>query len=99
MNWFKSNWYILLAITLLLGSLWDHPYSYYQLLRWVVSFVGFYSAYVAHIKGNSFWMWVFIALGVLFNPIRPFYLEKETWQVLDVVGGAVLFASLFANKK
>ena len=99
MEWFKNNWYVLLAIALLLGSLGNHPYSYYQLLRWVVSIVAFYSAYTTHTKGSSVWTWILTALGILFNPIKPFYMEKETWVVFDVLAGFVLVASLFTKKK
>ena len=95
MNWIKQNWYILLAVALLLGSLGDHPYGYYQLLRWVVAIVAFYNAYIISQAGRSAWMWILIALGILFNPIRPFYLERETWVILDVVCGFVLLAYTF----
>ncbi|OJI07309.1 hypothetical protein BK005_01940 [bacterium CG10_37_50] len=99
MNWIKKNWYILLAVALLLGSFGDHPYSYYQLLRWVVAIVAFYSAYIASQKGNSIWMWVLIALGILFNPIKPFYLERETWQIMDVLGALILAIFSFSKKR
>ena len=99
MNWLKDNWFVLLAIILLLGSLGDHPYGYYQLLRWVVAVVAFYSAYAASQKGNSAWMWILIALGILFNPIRPFYLERETWLILDIVSAVVLTIFIIGERK
>lgn len=99
MSWLKNNWYVLFAIAFLLGSLGDHPYGYYQLLRWVVVIVAFYSAYIASQKGSSVWMWILITLGILFNPIRPFYLERETWIIFDVLGSALLLAFLFIPRR
>lgn len=99
MEWLKKNWYVLLAIILLLGALGEHPYSYYQLLRWVVSISAFYRAYQLHKRDSNAWKWIMIALGILFNPLVPFYMEKETWAVLDVLSGAVLLASLFTKQK
>ncbi len=99
MNWLKHNWYVLLATGLLLGALGEHPYSYYQLLRWVVSISAFYRAYQFHEQDSNVWKWIMIALGILFNPLVPFYMEKETWAVFDVLAGFVLVASLFTKKK
>ncbi|MEX0998373.1 MAG: DUF6804 family protein [Thermodesulfobacteriota bacterium] len=99
MDWLKNNWYILLAVALLLGSLGDHPYGYYQLLRWVVSIVAFYSAYIAFQNGSSAWIWILIAIGVLFNPIRPFYLDRGTWLILDIVSAVVLTIFIISGRK
>jgi len=99
MDWLRNNWFVLFAITLLLGSFGDHPYGYYQLLRWVVAIVAFYSAYTASQEGHSSWMWILIALGILFNPIRPFYLERETWVILDVISAVVLTIFLVSKRK
>lgn len=99
MEWLKRNWYVLVAVALLLGALGEHPYSYYQILRWVVSIAAFYRAYQFHEHDSNIWKWTMIALGILFNPIVPFYMEKETWAIFDVLGGAVLLASLFSNRK
>lgn len=99
MEWMKKNWYIVLSIILLFGAMGEHPYGYYQLLRWVVSIGAFYKAYELSKSSHSFWKWVLIALGILFNPIRPFYLDRETWQILDIVGGVILLAYLFTASK
>ena len=80
-NFLKNNWFKIIAIGILIGALWDHPYSYYQLLRWVVMVVGAYSAYLAYNHKDNSWAWIFGIIAVVFNPIIPFTFEKETWQV------------------
>lgn len=95
----KQNWLKVLAVLLLFGAFRDHPYSYYQLLRWFVSIYGFYLAYGCKEKGETEWMWIFTSLAILFNPIFPFYFEKSTWQILDLLGGGIFLIAIFKNKK
>lgn len=94
-NWIKENWFKILAILFLLGALGDWPYGYYQLLRWLILGVGGYSAYLAYNSERKIWMGIFGVVALLFNPIIPFYLQKDTWQLIDVVAAAIFFASLF----
>jgi len=59
-NFLKENWFKLLAILFLLGALGDWPYGYYQLLRWVITFIGVYAAYITYNNkqkqlGLDFW--------------------------------------------
>ena len=32
----------------------------------------------------------FVVIGVLFNPFIPFYLKRDTWQVVDILAGIAL---------
>ncbi|MBU1102753.1 hypothetical protein KJ853_03825 [Patescibacteria group bacterium] len=98
-NFLKDNWFKIVAILFLLGTLADNPYSYYQFLRWVILIVAGYSAYKAYsIKANS-WAWIFGIVAVLFNPIIPFYFSRSTWQVIDIAVAIIFFVSLFKTKK
>ncbi len=74
------------------------PYAYYQALRWVVCGVTGYGAYMAYERKNQIWAWFFGITGILFNPIMPFYLKRETWQLLDIAAAIILFGSLFMFK-
>ena len=94
-NIIKRDWFKIFAIVILFGALWNHPYSYYQLLRWVVSITGAISAYKFFEAKNEFWGWVFVFITILFNPIAPIYLSKDTWQILDVLGAVIFTISLF----
>ncbi len=82
-----------LASALLFWALGSHPYSYYQILRWVTAGVGIYCAW-------SFWAhriqairWVFIGVVVLFNPLAPIHLSRPTWRLLDLAAGVVFLVS------
>ncbi len=81
---------LLIAIVMLLvaiPSVW--PYSYYQVLRWVVAGTAAFAAYEAFGRGKRGWTWVLAGVAILFNPIAPIFLDKSTWVVLDlVVAGA-----------
>lgn len=95
MNTFiKDNWFKILASVLLLWALSDNPYGYYQFLRWAIVIIAGYTAYVAYNKQKTGWAWVFGIMAVLFNPIFPFYLSKDTWQLIDVVSAIIFIISI-----
>ena len=96
----KNNWFTILAgIMLLLAipAIW--PYSYFQILRWVVAIVACYNAYKAYESQNNKWMIIMGAIAVLFNPISPIYFEKETWVIIDLVASIIMFISINKIKK
>ncbi|KKU05243.1 MAG: hypothetical protein UX06_C0001G0004 [Candidatus Giovannonibacteria bacterium GW2011_GWA2_45_21] len=95
----KKYWYLLVVGIFLLGALGDWPYSYYQLLRWVVCAAGAYSAYLAHESGSNGLAWVFGIIATLFNPIVPFYMQRETWQVLDLAAAIPFLVYPFIKRK
>ncbi len=84
----------LVAAAMLVLALADLPYGYYTLLRIAVCAVGAYGAYLAYSAGRHGWTWTFGAIAVLFNPIIPVYLDRETWAPIDVGVGLLLLASL-----
>jgi len=93
----KENWYKILAIALLLIAIGDHPYSYYQFLRWAILIIAGYSAYLAYNNRKVGWAWIFGVIAFLFNPIFPFYLEKTTWQFIDGITAVIFAISMFAK--
>lgn len=95
MTWLKQNWYRVIVILMMLAALGDHPYGYYQFLRWVAAIISFYLAYLAYSDKKNGWAWVFGAIGILFNPIAPFYLQRETWQLFNLAVAVIYFVSLF----
>lgn len=97
-NFVANNWFKILAGIMLVVALGNHPYGYYQLLRWVIMAIAIYSAYKAHELGNNGWTWVFGMIAVLFNPIIPFYIERNTWQLIDLITAVIFFASFFQKK-
>ena len=95
-NILKENWFTILAGAMLLLAIPTNfwPYSYFQILRWVVTIVALYNAYSAYNTKNNKWVLIYGAIAALFNPIAPIYFAKETWQILDLVTSGILFISL-----
>jgi hypothetical protein len=75
------------------------PYGYYTLLRWVVCGTSLFIAYTAYELNRKFWMWFIGLVAVLFNPLMPVYLDKETWVVIDVVVAIAVFTSIWFLKR
>lgn len=96
---YKNTIAVIAAVMLLLAipSIW--PYGYYQLLRWVVAGSAAFIAYLAYNIGKISWMWILIVIGILFNPIVPFYLDKEVWVIIDLVAAVTFFLSISKIKQ
>ncbi len=94
----QKYWFVFVAALFLIGALGDWPYAYYQLLRWVVCGVGAYTAFIAYESGRTGWAGLFGLIAVLFNPIVPFYMQRETWQVLDLLAAVPFLVFPFMNK-
>jgi hypothetical protein len=95
----------LFAAAILAYAIEDHPYGYYTLLRWIVCFAAGYSAYAISLICDfeplgytdwkaTFWMWVFYPMAILFNPIIPVHLPKDTWAPIDMIGAILMAASI-----
>ena len=85
----------LVAVALLLVALGQHPYGYYQILRWAVCGTSVFTAIVAYSGGKTGWVWAFGIMAVLFNPLAPIHMNRETWAMVDVVSGILCIVSLF----
>jgi len=84
--------YRVIQVVLIAMLLWalvpSNPYGYYQLLRWACV-VGL--AYLAvESRRTPGWVWVFGALAVLYNPVVPFALGRDLWEVANVPTVVVL---------
>ena len=80
----QKYWWLWLVALVLLGSFGQWPYAYYQFLRWVVAGAAAYMAYKTYESDRKGWVLVFGLVAILFNPIAPFYLQRETWQLFDI---------------
>ena len=87
------------GILLLLGIPTGWPYSYYILLRWIISIVSIYIAYDFYNSKLQAWVLIFGALAILFNPLAPIYLSKQTWIVFDFIGACIFFVAGYSVKK
>ncbi len=96
MIWIKYNWLKLLAIALVIGALqqmYAFPFAYYQLMNWVVLGAALVTAQQANHQNKMFLVWLFILVGVIFNPVAPLYFRADVWQLADLVAIALFVLS------
>jgi hypothetical protein len=88
---------IVLAIVLFLCLL-DMPYGFYQLVRFM-ALIGFgILAYIANEQNKKTEMIVYGGLALLFQPFFKIALGREIWNIVDVIVGIGLIASLIINR-
>jgi hypothetical protein len=76
----------------------DLPYGFYQLVR-IIALIGFgILAYKANEENNNTEMIIYGGLALLFQPFFKIALGREIWNIVDVIVGIGLIASLFMNK-
>ncbi|MGL3214036.1 DUF6804 family protein [Bradyrhizobium sp. BR 1433] len=82
------------AVALLLFAILKLPYGYYTFLRVAIfGFCGVVAA-LSFLEKTSFWGLAFLLLALLFNPVFPVYLQRQTWFWLDL-GAAIVIATHF----
>jgi hypothetical protein len=72
------------AVFLFLG-IFELPYNYYVLLRWIVgcsALIVSYKFFSTKINNLGF---IYLLIGIIFNPFLPIYLSKSTWLPLDLI--------------
>lgn len=78
--------------------LFDMPYGYYQLVRFI-AMVGFsVLAYKSNERNQKVEMIIYICLAVLFQPVYKIALGRGVWNAVDIIVGLALLASLFKRK-
>lgn len=74
------------------------PYGFYQLVR-IVALIGFgILAYKANEENRNTEMIIYGGLALLFQPFFKIALGREIWNIVDVIVGIGLIASLFMNR-
>lgn len=84
----------LIAIAMLLLALLPMPYGYYTLLRIAICAFSVYLVYRIWQKNIQLWLWIFIIIAILFNPIIPIYLSRGLWALIDITVAVVFFVSI-----
>ncbi len=89
---------IALAILMFLCLL-DMPYGFYQLVR-IVALIGFgILTYKANEQNKNTEMIIYGGLALLFQPFFKIALERELWNIVDVIVGIGLIISIFIPLK
>ena len=75
------------------------PYGYYTLLRFAVCGTSIYMALFALEHQKKFWLWSCGFIALLFNPLIPIHLDKETWVVIDPSVALFMLVAIFILKE
>lgn len=84
---------------LLLICLFPLPYGYYSLIRFIAVVCFAVLAYFANERKNIPMVIVYVGLAFLFQPFAKIELNRQFWNVVDVVVAVGLVVTLFARKK
>lgn len=97
-NGFETLLQIVLSILLLI-CLFDMPYGYYELVRFIsmVSFIWMTCECYKEKKENL--AFVFGALAVLFQPFMKISLGRGLWNLVDFIVAVFLILLCINNKK
>lgn len=77
----------------------DMPYGFYQLVRFV-ALVGFaILAFKANEQGQKTETIIYVCLAILFQPLIKIALGRGIWNIVDVIVGIGLIASMFIKQK
>ena len=86
----KDNVVFLIVSLVLVFALADLEYGYYQLLRWFTCGVAVYGIMQNNLQSSKLWMWIFVAIAIMFNPIFPVHFHRQTWSFIDVISAIIL---------
>lgn len=77
----------------------DMPYGYFQLVRFA-ALIGFaILAYRANQQDQQVEMIIYIGFALLFQPFLKISLGRQIWNIVDVIVGIGLIASIFLKQK
>lgn len=86
----------IIMLLLAIPAIW--PYGYYILLRWVIAASALFLVWASYELGKKFWLFLMAIVALLFNPIAPIHLDKETWVVIDFIVAMIFLVSIFKIK-
>jgi len=89
---------IVSIVMLFLGIPTGWPYGYYTLLRWVVTASAIFAVYITYNLKKNVWVIPLIIVALVFNPLVPVYLAKETWVLIDFVSAIFFLLFVFQVK-
>jgi hypothetical protein len=76
---------------MLFAALGHWPYSFYMLLRVVVTAAAVLLTAFAYQRTKTFSVWIglFLVVAAVFNPIVPLHLTRGAWSILNIAAGAL----------
>jgi hypothetical protein len=75
------------------------PYGYYQAVRFIGMLGFILLAYFSNLQNDKIEVIIYIALALLFQPFFKIALGRTIWNIVDVIVGVSLIASIFIKPK
>lgn len=89
---------VILSI-LLVVCVFDMPYGFYQLVRFI-ALIGFgILAFNANQENKKTELIIYVSLALLFQPFMKISLGRDLWNIIDVIIAVALVSSLFVKNK
>ena len=90
----------IIPVAMLAIALFDLPYGYYQVMRFVICGCCGYVAYQEYTASKwQLWVVVFLAIAILYTPFFRIHFTREIWGILNVATMAVLICAVAMNSK
>jgi len=78
------------AVLLLIAAAGTHSYSFYMVLRLVITVGAVYWAWRVYKVDQRAWTWIFATVALLLNPFLPIRMHRQDWQPIDLCLGILL---------
>ena len=88
-----------IIILLMLLCLFDMPYGFFELVRFVAMVIFAFLAYGAYDKGNKNRMVIMILLALLFQPFLKIALGRVIWVIVDIIVALYIAYLLYETYK
>jgi hypothetical protein len=90
---------VVISVIMLLLAIAPIPaQSYYITLRLVVCITAIYLTYLAKRFNKKNWLWMMLAIAILFNPVLPVRLDNVNFVLANLVTACIFIASLVKIK-
>jgi hypothetical protein len=89
---------VTLTVALLIAML-PLPYGYYELLRLVTCGLGVWCAAGAWHEGQKVVAGTWGLLALIYNPIAPIHLDRDTWTFINLASAAGVAAFLWRGHR
>lgn len=90
----------IMALLLVIGGFFYIEYSYYIFLRIIVSISAIYMIYRYYkiYKTKSVFIFLFMVIAIIFNPIIMFKSTKSVWKIIDFITAIIFIFPLFNQR-
>jgi len=87
------------AFLLLVATFSRQPYGFYTFLRIAVCASAIYLSWYSNQINKGAWLWIFVFVALLFNPVIPVHLTRNVWVLIDLATALVFVSSIVVLRK